>query len=104
MPAPAWEKLGQFVNPRDFGVACTISFQAGGTRTVYALYDETYFDTQLGEYVIDATKPRLSGKAADFVGVRREDIVNVTGEGDFDIMEKPQPDGTGWVVVELAPR
>jgi hypothetical protein len=101
MPSPAWEKLSDFLQPGDFAVAVDIQFQAGGARSVAAIFDDPYLDAQAGEYVMDNSQPRLTGRWADFVGVKRGDYVVVDGV-TYDVMDAPKSDGTGMVVVHLA--
>ena len=112
MRGPSWENLDDFLqNDDDGGFANTavIHFQTGGTRPVTAIYDDPYMDATLGEYVADTSNPRLNGKETDFVGVTRGDTVTITTGAapnitveTFDILTNPQPEGTGWAVLELA--
>jgi hypothetical protein len=104
MRGPSWENLDDFLQTDDdggFANTAVIHFQTGGTRPVKAIFDDPYLDATIGEYVADTSRPRLNGKETDFAGVTRGDTVVVTGE-TFDILTNPQPDGTGWAVLELA--
>ncbi|WP_417842023.1 head-tail joining protein [Terasakiella sp.] len=104
MTQPSWDDLDVFLSPDDFGVQAVLTPQDGGTtREVTVIYDEPYFNPQLGEYEADRTEPRANGKEADFVGVKRGDTLTISSTGKvLDILTAPQPDGTGWAVLVLA--
>ena len=103
MTGPAWDNLDTFLSTDDFAVDAVLTFQAGGTRAVKVIYDEPYLNAQLGEYEADRTDPRANGKEADFAGVTRGDTLRISSTGQvLDILTAPQPDGTGWAVLQLA--
>lgn len=102
MPTPDWDDLDAFVDTDDFAVLCTVTPQEGPPRQIKGIFDEPYFNAQIGEYETDSSRPRLHCKEADVAGLKREDSVNVPSEGNFTIMGYPQRDGTGMAVLELA--
>lgn len=106
MPAPSWENLDDFLGEDTaggFSTSVVIQYQGGGTRTASVIFDDPYFNAQLGEYEADASQPRISGKATDLALVRRGDTVTVASKV-YDVLTSAQPDGTGWAVVMLAPQ
>jgi hypothetical protein len=106
MPKPSWENLDDFLaEDTAGGFACpaVLRYQAGGTRTVSVIFDDPYFNAQLGEYEADASQPRISGKETELLQLRRADTVEIAGQL-YDVLTSPQPDGTGWAMVELAPQ
>lgn len=104
MRGPSWENLDDFLQTDvdgGFAEPAVIQFQGGGTRTINVQFDDPYLNAQLGEYEADTSEPRISGKETDMAGMRRGDVVTVTGE-TFDVLSSPQPDGTGWALVKMA--
>lgn len=103
MPAPDWENLDVFLQQGEFASAVTITLQGGGVRVVTGIFDDPFLDAQLGEYVLESTRPRVTCAAGDLAGVRRGDEATI-GDDTFDVVSGPQPDGTGMAVLELARR
>lgn len=104
MRGPSWENLDDFLQTDDdggFAQPAVIQFEAGGTRTINVIFDDPYLNAQLGEYEMDTSEPRISGKEVDMVGIERGDRVTVAGE-TFDVMASPEADGTGWAMVKMA--
>lgn len=111
MPAPSWEELDQFLAPEDFAVEARIEFQDGSKpRTVYGIFDDPYMNTELGEFDMDTSKPRLLAKVSDFAGVGRgEQVVIVerdrrgfvVTEKTYDVVTGPQSTGDGMAILAL---
>lgn len=101
MPIQPWDDLDAFLNTDEFAVSATVRLQDGGTRVVRGIFDDPYLNAQLGEYEIDTTRPRLTCKEADVIGVLRGDLVDIAGK-TFDVLASAQPDGTGMAVLEMA--
>lgn len=101
MPTPAWDDLDAFVSTDDFAIAATVRLQDGGTRIVRGIFDDPYLNAQLGEYEMDTSRPRLTCKEADVIGVLRGDLVDIEGK-TYDVLTSAQPDGTGMAVLDLA--
>lgn len=101
MPTPAWDDLDAFVSLDDFAIAATVRLQDGGTRIVRGIFDDPYLNAQLGEYELDTSRPRLTCKEADVIGVLRGDRVDIGGK-TYDVLTSAQADGTGMAVLELA--
>lgn len=104
MPNPSWENLDDFLATDEdggFATPAIIHFQDGSQRTVQVIYDEPYFNAQLGEYDADSSQPRITGKASDLVKVRRGDVLNIDGK-NYEALTSYQPDGTGMAMVSLA--
>lgn len=105
MTSPSWENLDDFLGTDDdggFAIPAVIHYQAGGTKSITVIFDEAYFNAQLGEYDADASDPRITGKEVDLKAVRRYDRVAIAGK-EYDVIGSCQPDGTGMAVVKLAP-
>jgi len=103
MPAPDWENLDDFLSTDDFATTATFT-RAGGQviPDVRCIFDEPFFDKDLGEYVQNAGEPRLNCKEADVATLKRHDRCTVAGvPRQFELAHDPQPDGTGWCVVTL---
>lgn len=106
MPAPSWENLDDFLaddTAGGFATTAVIHYQGGGFATPAVIFDDPYFNAQLGEYEADASQPRISGKEVELALVRRGDVVDVAGKS-YDVLTSAQPDGTGWAMVMLAPQ
>jgi hypothetical protein len=71
-----------------------------GTRIVRGYFDNAFFDSSVGEVVLDSTQPRFQCKESDVAGIPRETACKVEGK-DFTVMEI-QADGTGLATVTLA--
>lgn len=105
MTSPSWENLDDFLGTDDdggFAIPAVLHYQAGGNKSVSVIFDEAYFNAQLGEYDADASDPRITGKEVDLKDIRRHDRVIVAGK-EYDVLGSCQPDGTGMAVVRLAP-
>lgn len=103
MPAPAWERLDDFLDVNDFAVTATVRLQNGTTRAVRGIFDDPYLNAELGEYEMDTNRPRLTCKETDVVGVTRGDVVELDGKV-YDVLAGPHADGTGMAMLEMALR
>lgn len=105
---PFAEDLDVFLGESDFATACELRFAGGGTRRFTAIFDEAALDADLGEYRFETSQPRLNGKASDFEGAKRGDVLalnpGTARERTLDVMGAPMIDGTGWAVLRLAPQ
>lgn len=103
MPAPAWEDLDAFFDldtNGGFSFPAVIQFRDGTSKTVPVIFDDPYFDAQLGEYAADTSSPRITGKESDLNRIRRGDTIIVSGE-NFYALASVEPDGTGTAVVHM---
>lgn len=71
-----------------------------GTKSVVGYFDNAFFDTSVGDVVLDATQPRFTCKASDIIGVARGDTVKIKGVV-FSVI-KTEPDDSGTTSVCLA--
>ena len=104
MPSPSWENLDDFLAVDDdggFAVPAIVRFQDGTRKTVNVIFDDAYFNAQLGDYDSDSSQPRITGKESDLVHVRRGDLVKVHGK-TYEALTSYEPDGTGMAMVPLA--
>lgn len=104
MPKPSWENLDDFFDldtNGGFAFSAVLQSQKGWTRTINAIFDDPYFNSQLGEYEADTSSPRLTAKEVDLAGLLRGDTIIVAGE-NFDVLDSPEQDGTGTAVIRLA--
>lgn len=104
MPHPAWEDRSVFFNTDDFGTMATFTGPDGVQRDpVPGIFDEPYFDKQLGEYVQDAGDPRFTCQEEHAFGLKKHNectIDSVPGV-QFALLHDPKFDGTGTCVVYL---
>lgn len=103
MATAAWDDLGAFVALNDFAVPVLAELQDGTTRTFPGIFDDPYLNAQIGEYEADTSRPRITCRHADVVGITRGDVVTVDGR-KFDVLSSPQGDGTGMALLEMAPQ
>lgn len=104
MRAPSWENLDDFLATDEnggFATPAVLLFSTGQRRTVSVIFDDPYFNAQLGEYDAESSQPRILGKLSDLAHVKRGDAVTVDGK-DYDVMTSALPDGTGMATVMLA--
>jgi hypothetical protein len=99
MPTPAWDDLDAFLG--DFAVPVVLTMQDGATRTFPAIFDDPYLNAQIGEYEADTSRPRLTCKESDVIGVSRGDSVTIAGRV-YDVLTGGQADGTGMAMLDLA--
>lgn len=104
MGAPSWENLDDFLatdTDGGFATPAVLLFATGQSRTVSVIFDDPYFNAQLGEYDAESSQPRILGKLSDLAHVKRGDEVRVNGQ-DYDVLTSALPDGTGMATVMLA--
>lgn len=100
MPSPAWEDTSVFFDTDDFGTTAVFA----GRAPVPGIFDEPYFDKQLGEYVQDAGDPRFTCEERHVYGLKKHDSCTVASMPgvEFALLHDPKRDGTGTAVVYLA--
>jgi hypothetical protein len=104
MGAPSWENLDDFLATDEnggFATPAVLLFSTGQRRPVSVIFDDPFFNAQLGEYDAESSQPRILGKMSDLAHVKRGDVVRVDGQ-DYDVMTSALPDGTGMATVMLA--
>lgn len=101
MPAPAWENLDAFLGLDEFAVEAQLLFADGSEAHARVIFDEAFYDPQVGEYVVEGTQPRVLGKEAELGGLARGDVLMVGGIR-YDVTRGAQEDGTGMATVILA--
>lgn len=105
MPSPKWERLDDFLQLGDFAIEAIFTPAGGQPRPpVAVIFDEPYFDGNLGEYVQDSAVPRFWTKEADIVGLKKHDecaFPDMPGI-HFELLHNPRPDGTGGATIELS--
>lgn len=82
----------------DFGQTVVLHTE-GGDRQITAIYDAAFFDSAIGETVLDTTQKRFVAKDEDLKDLKREDSVTL-GCGTFEVL-RLEPDGTGMTTVLL---
>lgn len=95
------EDLSDFLNCDEFAVPVTLLFANGRRRTINAIFDDPYFNTELGSYDFDTSEPRLTAASKDVAGLKWREHVLIKGEM-FDVVTEVQHDGTGVAMVKLA--
>lgn len=101
---PSWERLDDFLSPKDFGYLATFTPEGGAARApVAGIFDEPTFDAEAGEYDFSASAPRFTCKASDVAGLKKGAACAIAGNPvAYYLAHDPQPDGTGMAVVVLA--
>ena len=67
---------------------------------VKAIYDNAFFDVNIGETVLDTTQPRLTCKHSEAKDIPREATVSIRSKS-YSVTQV-QPDGTGFATITLA--
>ena len=70
-----------------------------GTKTVKGFFDNSFFDSSVGETVLDTTTPRFTCIQADPVGVALHNRVLIAGKAWK--VDRIEPEGTGLCTVLL---
>lgn len=84
----------------DFGQDAVFTLQSGNQITVQAIFDNSFYNAQIGEIDLETTLPRLTCVESDILEVKDKDTVLVNGK-NYKVL-RIQPDGTGMAVVVLA--
>ena len=92
------EDLDQYLN--DFGQRLYISFQAGGVKEFQAIFDNAYFNPELGEMDLKISQPRLTCKESDTLRMQKGDMIKINSKVHYVL--KILPDGTGMAVITLS--
>lgn len=71
-----------------------------GNRSVTGYFDNSFFNTQIGETIMDTTQPRLTVIMEDVADIPRETMVTV--DGKLHSIIQIQPEGTGMATITLA--
>lgn len=101
MPAPAWENLDDFLSLDDFASSATFMLADNSTRVVVGIFDDPVVNAQTGEYDMAIAQPRLTCKAADVAGIRKNDRAVIDGVSYY-VDHNPHHDGTGMTVIQLS--
>lgn len=101
MPAPEWEDLSEFLDEDDFADRAIFTpIAEGDAFEVVGIFDDPYYNPELGEYDFDIREPRFTCAEADVANVQRSMICTI-GTQTYQV-EKVKPDGTGMAIVKLA--
>ena len=71
-----------------------------GSKSVKGFFDNAFFDTSVGETVLDTTAPRFTCIQSEIVGVK-ENRDRVVIAGKTWKIDRIQPEGTGLCTVIL---
>ncbi len=82
----------------DFSKPVILHTSAGDIET-NGIYDDAFFDSSVGEIVLDTTQKRLLCKDCDLGTLKREDNVTIECQR-FEVLQI-QPDGTGFSTILL---
>lgn len=105
MPSvPEWDDLDQFLDVGDFGVAAQLLPKGGPARTITGIFYDPAMEAHLGEFKGLTTDPKFTAKARDLAGVQRGDVLDVPGNGLFDVLQPPHGDGLGMATLLLSPQ
>jgi len=104
MRAPAWERLDDFLSEDDFAVRAVFIPEGGKgvpRNPVTVIFDEPYYNAEMGEYDMATGEPRVTCKASDVAGLKKHDACMIDGVR-FVLDHDPYPDGTGMATVKLS--
>lgn len=102
MPAPSWEKPGDFLSTVDFATLATFTRSTGQViADVPGIFDDAVMNVETGEYDMAAGIPRFTCTFASVAMLKRHDTAVIDGR-NFALAHDPRPDGTGWAVVEMS--
>ncbi|WP_441253607.1 head-tail joining protein [Bradyrhizobium sp. 613_E4_N2_2] len=92
-----------FFDVDDFATTMRVDDGSGTPRVVVGIFDEPYFDKQIGEYVQDTGDPRLTCKEVSVVGLKKHMACTIDGIPgvQFALLHDPKPDGQGTCTVLL---
>jgi hypothetical protein len=71
-----------------------------GNRIVTGYFDNAFFNSQIGETILDTTQPRLTVVYSEVSDIPRETMVTV--DGKLHSIIQIQPEGTGMATITLA--
>ena len=92
------EDLNAFFEGLD---STTAEFLIGNSRKlVKGFFDNGFFDTSVGDVVLDTTQPRFTCKMSDLKSISRNCVVYINAT-KYTVIQI-QPDGTGTATVLLA--
>lgn len=83
---------------QDFGERAVLHTDSGDVE-VLGIYDAAFFDSSIGETVLDTTQKRLLVRDCDLGSLKREDSITLKC-GTFEVL-RLEPDGTGMTTVLL---
>lgn len=82
----------------DFGKPVILHTDAGDVETL-GIYDDAFFDSSVGEVILDTTQKRIVCKMSDLGALKREDQITAACQR-FEVLQI-QPDGTGFATILL---
>lgn len=95
------EDFDAFLETDDFAVMVR---SENPDRTFAAIFDNEFMLAKLGGIELETTAPQLETKVENVAGFERGvTTIIVPGIETPFMVDRVQPDGTGWVRVELAP-
>ena len=83
----------------DFGVTVSVTSGVGAPFSVTGIYNNGYAGIALGEVEMEGANPQIQCKASDVSNMVNGDALTVNGT-NYTVVNQ-QPDGTGWMVLEL---
>ena len=101
MTQQSWESPDPFRNTAEFASTATVRPVVGDPFTVRGIFDDPYLNSQLGEYELDTSRPRLTCKWSDIAEITRGATVELDGR-TYDVLTNAQPDGTGMGLLDMA--
>jgi hypothetical protein len=101
MAALDWEDLGLFLDEEEFASPVTLTRSDGSVLEFPAIFENPYLDAQTGEYNMDMARPRAWCAHSDVPGVQRGDACVIDGIR-YDVLTRPQGDGSGMAMLDLA--
>lgn len=94
---------------KDFAENAVFTLSDNTTLSIKGIFDEAYYNPQLGEIDLDASQPRLTCISAEIAAVKKNDTVLIPAntamgrntEKIYTVF-RIQPDGTGISMVVLS--
>jgi len=102
MPSPVWEDLSEFFDPDEFAVSATIKRDEATLGEVLGVFEHPTERADLGEFELDQTSPRfICAAVALTLSIVEGDMLTIE-DTEYDVLHRPEQDGTGLVAVILA--
>jgi len=89
-----------FTNGR-FSSQAVFTIAEGQTKTIPGIFDDSFYEADSGEQVLQTDLPRLTCRIEDTEGITREMLCTING-GNYSVLQVQPDQGTGLAVITFA--